>query len=109
MFCSTAGRGPIRYIRLSPKYFHTNDPGAQGQGSSRTSEVLSANSVMRNIVTNFALCNNVTADTGDKRAITESYLSGRPVMARAITSRWISLVPSKMVKILASRCIRSTG
>ncbi len=34
---------------------------------------------------------------------------GRPVSAREMTSRWISLVPSKMVKILASRCIRSTG
>ena len=34
---------------------------------------------------------------------------GRPVTARPITRRWISLVPSKMVKILASRCIRSTG
>ncbi len=39
----------------------------------------------------------------------ESYLSGSPVIARAITSRWISLVPSKMVKIFASRCQRSTG
>ncbi|MFL0274407.1 hypothetical protein [Mycobacterium sp. SMC-19] len=35
--------------------------------------------------------------------------SGNPVSARAMTSRWISLVPSKMVKIFASRCIRSTG
>ncbi|MGB3520365.1 MAG: hypothetical protein WBA50_02670 [Mycobacterium sp.] len=35
--------------------------------------------------------------------------SGNPVNARAMTSRWISLVPSKMVKIFASRCIRSTG
>ncbi len=32
-----------------------------------------------------------------------------PEMARLITSRWISEVPSKIVQILASRCIRSTG
>ena len=33
----------------------------------------------------------------------------RPDIARAITSCWISLVPSKIVWILASRCQRSTG
>ena len=32
-----------------------------------------------------------------------------PEIARLITSRWISEVPSKIVQILASRCIRSTG
>ena len=32
-----------------------------------------------------------------------------PEMARLMISRWISLVPSKMVKILASRAQRSTG
>jgi catechol 2,3-dioxygenase-like lactoylglutathione lyase family enzyme len=37
------------------------------------------------------------------------YWRCRPEMARAITRCWISLVPSKMVKIFASRCIRSTG
>ncbi len=37
------------------------------------------------------------------------YSMRRPEMARAITSCWISLVPSKIVWILASRCQRSTG
>ena len=32
-----------------------------------------------------------------------------PEIARAITSCWISLVPSKIVWIFASRCQRSTG
>jgi len=32
-----------------------------------------------------------------------------PLMERAMTSCWICSVPSKMSKILASRCIRSTG
>ncbi len=32
-----------------------------------------------------------------------------PVTARPMIMRWISEVPSKMVKILASRCQRSTG
>ncbi|GAA1451721.1 hypothetical protein GCM10009602_51330 [Nocardiopsis tropica] len=34
---------------------------------------------------------------------------GRPVTARPMMSRWISLAPSKIVKIDASRCHRSTG
>ena len=38
-----------------------------------------------------------------------SYSTRRPVMAREITSCWICSVPSKMSKILASRCQRSTG
>src|ERR1700733_8942098 len=33
MFCSTAGRGPIRNILLSPKYRHTNDCGPSGKAS----------------------------------------------------------------------------
>ena len=37
------------------------------------------------------------------------YRTGRPVMARPMIIRWISEVPSKIVKILASRCQRSTG
>ena len=37
------------------------------------------------------------------------YLMCTPEMARAMMSRWISLVPSKMVKIFESRCHRSTG
>ena len=37
------------------------------------------------------------------------YRTSSPVTARPISMRWISLVPSKMVKILASRCQRSTG
>ena len=44
---------------------------------------------------------------GDSRRL--SYRRGCPVIALAITSRWISLVPSKIVKIFASRCMRSTG
>jgi hypothetical protein len=38
-----------------------------------------------------------------------SYSIRSPEMFLAITRRWISEVPSKMVKILASRCQRSTG
>ena len=37
------------------------------------------------------------------------YSMRMPEIARAITSCWISLVPSKIVWILASRCQRSTG
>ncbi len=37
------------------------------------------------------------------------YSMRRPLMARAMTSCWICSVPSKMSKILASRCQRSTG
>lgn len=37
------------------------------------------------------------------------YLTCTPEMARAMISRWISDVPSKMVKIFESRCHRSTG
>jgi hypothetical protein len=40
---------------------------------------------------------------------TETHSMRRPEIARLMTMRWISLVPSKMVKILASRCQRSTG
>ena len=40
---------------------------------------------------------------------TVGYLTFSPVTARPMSMRWISLVPSKMVKILASRCQRSTG
>ena len=38
-----------------------------------------------------------------------SYSTRRPEIARAITSCWISEVPSKMVWIFASRCMRSTS
>jgi hypothetical protein len=38
-----------------------------------------------------------------------SYRTSRPVAARPMIRRWISDVPSKIVKILASRCQRSTG
>src|SRR5581483_5888042 len=33
MFCSTAGRGPMSNMRLSPKYFHTSDCGPSGRAS----------------------------------------------------------------------------
>ena len=39
----------------------------------------------------------------------QSYRTSSPVMARPMMRRWISEVPSKMVKIFASRCHRSTG
>ena len=42
-------------------------------------------------------------------AVLQSYSIRRPDIALAITSCWISLVPSKIVWILASRCQRSTG
>ena len=38
-----------------------------------------------------------------------AYRMARPVTERAISRRWISDVPSKIVMILASRCQRSTG
>ncbi len=38
-----------------------------------------------------------------------AYRTSRPVTARLMIMRWISRVPSKMVKIFASRCQRSTG
>ena len=44
MFCRTAGRGPIRYIRLSPKYRQTSDCGPKGSASSCCG--VCANSVM---------------------------------------------------------------
>ena len=44
MFCRTAGRGPIRNIRLSPKYRHTNDCGPSGRASVAVAR--SVNSVM---------------------------------------------------------------
>ena len=37
------------------------------------------------------------------------YLTSSPVTARPMIIRWISEVPSNSVKILASRCQRSTG
>jgi hypothetical protein len=37
------------------------------------------------------------------------YRTSSPVAALPMIMRWISEVPSKMVKILASRCQRSTG
>jgi hypothetical protein len=37
------------------------------------------------------------------------YSMRRPEMLRLMTSRWISEVPSKIVKIFESRCQRSTG
>ena len=46
-------------------------------------------------------------DMGSTRYRT--YSMRRPEIARAITSCWICSVPSKMSKILASRCQRSTG
>ncbi len=39
----------------------------------------------------------------------DNYSTRIPLIALAITSCWISLVPSKMVWIFASRCQRSTG
>ena len=37
------------------------------------------------------------------------YCTSSPVTARPMIMRWISEVPSKIVKIFASRCQRSTG
>jgi hypothetical protein len=37
------------------------------------------------------------------------YRTSSPVIVRPISIRWISDVPSKIVKIFASRCQRSTG
>src|ERR1700704_196761 len=55
MFCSPAGRGPIRNIRLSPKYRQTSDCGPSGSASSRGWDCC-ASSVMGNSVTDSALC-----------------------------------------------------
>ena len=38
-----------------------------------------------------------------------AYRTSSPVIVRPISIRWISDVPSKIVKIFASRCQRSTG
>jgi hypothetical protein len=45
----------------------------------------------------------------DRYIRTQRYRTSSPVTVRPISIRWISLVPSKMVKIFASRCQRSTG
>ncbi len=45
----------------------------------------------------------------DNEAAVPYYRTSSPVTARPMISRWISEVPSKMVKIFASRCQRSTG
>ena len=39
----------------------------------------------------------------------QRYRTSSPVIVRPISIRWISDVPSKIVKIFASRCQRSTG
>ena len=38
-----------------------------------------------------------------------AHLICMPEIALLMTNRWISEVPSKIVQILASRCMRSTG
>ena len=45
----------------------------------------------------------------DRYTRRSGYRTSSPVTARPMIIRWISDVPSKMVKILASRCQRSTG
>jgi hypothetical protein len=45
----------------------------------------------------------------DRYIGSSGYRTSSPVIARPISIRWISDVPSKMVKIFASRCQRSTG
>ena len=42
-------------------------------------------------------------------AVRPCHRTGRPVIWRPMMSFWISLAPSKIVKIVASRCQRSTG
>src|ERR1700736_2214999 len=73
MFCSTAGRGPMRNIRLSPKYRQTSDCGPRGSASSSGWDC-SASSVIGNSVTDFALCNNPEqCDTGRTRLAFRAY------------------------------------
>ncbi len=51
-----------------------------------------------------------TSSGAEHLAVTRGYYRTlSPVTALPIIIRWISDVPSKMVKILASRCMRSTG
>ena len=45
----------------------------------------------------------------DGKTAGRTYRTSSPVTARPTIIRWISEVPSKMVKIRASRCQRSTG
>jgi hypothetical protein len=47
--------------------------------------------------------------TGSSDAASSPYRTSSPVTARPMITRWISEVPSKIVKIFASRCQRSTG
>ena len=49
----------------------------------------------------------VFRETG--HVVVVDYRTSSPVMALPMIMRWISEVPSKMVKIFASRCQRSTG
>ena len=51
----------------------------------------------------------VNATNAGRRSCPTDYSMRSPEMLRLMTRRWISEVPSKMVKILASRCQRSTG
>ena len=46
---------------------------------------------------------------GSRKTAGQRYRTSSPVTARPMIIRWISDVPSKMVKIFASRCQRSTG
>ena len=48
-------------------------------------------------------------DSGLRRHGGLVYLIWTPEIAREITRRWISEVPSKIVQIFASRTMRSTG
>ena len=47
--------------------------------------------------------------TQSETKVQVGYLMCTPEMAREMINLWISLVPSKMVKIFESRCHRSTG
>jgi hypothetical protein len=67
-------------------------------------------SVISDTITTPPAPSGTTATRVHDRYIRRSpYRTSSPVTARPMIIRWISLVPSKMVKIFASRCQRSTG
>ena len=70
---------------------------------------LTANIAEARELVQLAQAKNVILQVGHLERLPGHYLICTPEIARLITSRWISDVPSKIVQILASRCIRSTG
>src|SRR6201987_2899844 len=73
MFCRTAGRGPIKNIRLSPKYRQTKDCGPSGRASGFLVVPVvadaSVSSVIWHSVTHFALCTKPAGRQAGRQAL----------------------------------------